>query len=244
MNTPDSCARSLYASQLHGVLATLSLELPGYPFGSAVTYATDADGAPVLLLSDIAQHTHNIHADSRVSLTVLESAEDAQAAGRLTLVGDARKVEDALSSGLAERYFRRFPEARKYQEMHDFAFYRIELVKARYIGGFGRIHWVTPAALLQANPFAGTAEAGMAAHMNADHANALADYCRLYGMPPRAGETPRLSAIDTSGFDVMLGKRLLRIAFEQPVANATDVRKAMVALAHRARAPKPEEALA
>jgi hypothetical protein len=31
-----------------------------------------------------------------------------------------------------------------YFAMHDFSFYRIEPVRIRFIGGFGKIHWVEP----------------------------------------------------------------------------------------------------
>lgn len=78
-------------------------------------------------------------------------------------------------------------------------------------------------------------EARMTEHMNSDHANALRDYCRLFSVETAAVE-PRLSGIDGEGFDLMIGKRLVRIEFDQPVAAAEDVRAAMVALMRRARA--------
>lgn len=227
-------ARALYARSTQGVLSTLSLDLAGYPFGSVITFAPDRDSRPAILISDLAQHTKNIKADTRVSLTLIEGGDDIQASGRLTLVGNAVKIETGVDE-IAERYYRRFPHAVDYQRAHDFAFYRIEPVKARYIGGFGRIHWVGAEAICRANPFEPPAEAGMIAHMNADHVDAMRDYCRHFGVDP--GDTvPRLTAVDGEGFDLMLGKRLLRIDFDTPVATAADVRAAMVALARRARA--------
>ncbi|SFF39061.1 hypothetical protein SAMN04488120_103150 [Fontimonas thermophila] len=227
-------ARALYARSAQGILSTLSLELPGYPFGSVVTFVPDRNNRPVMLISDLAQHTKNIKADARVSLTLIEGSDDIQASGRLTLVGDASRVETDIDD-VAERYYRRFPHAVDYQRAHDFAFYRIEPVKARYIGGFGRIHWVSAEMIRRTHPFTAQEEAGMIAHMNGDHVDALRDYCRLHGIEP--GEAvPRLSAIDGEGFDLMLGKRLLRIDFDIPVSTVADVRAAMVALVRRARA--------
>ncbi len=229
-------ARELYARNHQGILSTLSLEVPGYPFGSVITFAPDRDGRPVVLISDIAEHTRNIHADPRVSITLTEGGDDVQSSGRVTLVGDARPLPATDIDAVAARFYRRFPHATAYHQAHDFAFYRIEPVRVRYIGGFGRIHWVAADALCRTNPFGEDVEAGMIAHMNADHVDAMRDYCRLYGID--AGrETPRMSAIDGEGFDLMLGKRLLRIDFDQPVTTATEVRQAMVALVRRSRSP-------
>ncbi|MES0873754.1 DUF2470 domain-containing protein [Sinimarinibacterium thermocellulolyticum] len=74
----------------------------------------------------------------------------------------------------------------------------------------------------------------MIAHMNADHGDAMRDYCRLYGVDP--GDTqPRMSAVDADGADLMLGKRLLRIRFDTPATTSDAVRKALVDLARRGR---------
>lgn len=228
-------ARALYARSLQGILSTLSLEIAGYPFGSVITFVPDRRNRPVILISDLAQHTKNIKADARVSLTLIEGGDDIQASGRVTIVGNAVKVEDEVDD-VAERFYRRFPHAIDYHRAHDFAFYRIEPVKARYIGGFGKIHWVGSDAIARPNPFEALAETGMIEHMNADHADAMRDYCRLFGFDPGA-TVPRMSAVDGEGFDLMLCKRLLRIDFETPVASTGEVRAAMVALARRARTP-------
>lgn len=236
-------ARRLFQHSQHGVLSTHSLEVEGYPFGSIVTYAVDAAGQAVLLLSDIAQHTANIHANPRVSLTIAEPHEDPQAAGRLTLLADAERIKDPLTSGVADRYIRRFPASARYHETHDFAYYRLRLIKARHIGGFGRIHWVAAEALKLANPFVGDTEAGMIAHMNDDHVDAMRDFCRMAGV--RLGEdAPQMSGIDPEGCDVRLGKRLLRFDFDVPALDSKAVRMAMVALTQRARAAQPPAALA
>lgn len=230
-------ARALYARRSEGVLSTISLDVPGYPFGSIVPYAADARGQPVILISGIAQHTRNILADHRVSLTLAEDADDAQAAGRVTILGDARAVPAEEVEAVKARYERRFPSSAAYHAQHDFAFFRIEPVRVRYIGGFGRIHWVEADAFCHANPFAGASETGMVQHMNDDHVDALRDYCRLYNFRCEDRDTPRVTGIDAEGFELRVGKRLLRIDFDRPAETAKDVRMAMVALAQRARAP-------
>lgn len=84
-------ARELLLKEYRGVLSTLSKSMPGYPFGSVVPYCLDAQGHPVILISRIAQHTHNLQKDPKCSLLVGErDAEDVQAVGRLTVMAEAR----------------------------------------------------------------------------------------------------------------------------------------------------------
>ncbi len=230
-------ARRLFQHCRHGVLSTHSLELEGYPYGSIVTYVSDAEGQAVLLLSDIAQHTANLCTNARVCLTIAEAQEDPQAAGRLSLLADAELIADPQTSGVADRYIRRFPAAVRYHETHDFAYYRLKLVKARYIGGFGRIHWVAAAALNLANPFVGAVERGMVAHMNDDHVAAMREYCRMAGVILKPDEAPQMTGIDPEGCDLLLGKQLLRIEFDAPATTSLAVRQAMMALVQRAQGP-------
>lgn len=229
----QDAAHALYAASHQGILSTLSAEIAGYPFGSVVSFALDRIGLPIVLISTIAEHTRNLKADARCSLIVTEPGDDSQALGRLTLVGDAEPVRDAPDD-IAARYYARFPQAADYHRTHDFAFWRLRPRRLRYIGGFGRIHWLEAEAVCRPNPFNAAQEDRMIAHMNADHADAMRDYCRLYGIDPGDAQ-PRMSAIDGDGCDLMLGKRLLRIGFDTPATTADAVRKALVDLARRAR---------
>lgn len=235
-NRTADAAHALYAASHQGILSTLSLELAGYPFGSVVSFAPDRAGLPVLLISSIAEHTRNLQADPRCSLIVTEPGDDGQALGRLTLVGDAEPVTTD-GENVAARYYARFPQAADYHRTHDFAFWRLRPRKLRYIGGFGRIHWLDTTTVCRANPFDPAQEARMVAHMNADHADAMRDYCRLYGIDPGSAQ-PRMSAIDADGCDLMLDRRLLRIGFEAPATTPDAVRKALVDLARRARSAR------
>ncbi len=224
-------ARRFVRSQRSGVLSTLSQRLGGYPFGSVAPFILDHAGRPVILISDIAEHTRNIVADPRVSLIVQPYSPDMQVNGRVTIVGEARRVDDKDSVG--PRYLRFHPQAETYFAMHDFQFYRIEPLRIRYIGGFGRIHWVEPAAYLcPDSPLAGQ-EDGIVTHMNADHGDNLAAYCRhVHGIDPA---TATMLGIDPDGFDVRADSGELRFVFESPVNDAQAARLALVALAQAAR---------
>lgn len=221
-------ARALLLDEYQGVLSTLSVSMSGYPFGSVAPYCLNADGQLVILISRIAQHTHNISHDSKVSLTIIQSdVDDIQAGGRLTWVGDAEAIEDAIA---AERYYRFFPQSRHYHKTHDFEFYRIKLVRARFIGGFGEIYWINPDALLCANPFAGEIEKSVVKHMNDDHQAAIIQYCMNAGeMIPKSIE-PKMVGVDSEGFHLLLGERVIRIPFDAPVYTKGDVRKTLIAM--------------
>ena len=86
-------ARTLLSARKAGVLSTLSAEAEGYPFGSVVPFCLDRLGRPVVLISDIAQHTKNVAADPRVCLTVLAGGDDVQASARLSLLADAARLD-------------------------------------------------------------------------------------------------------------------------------------------------------
>ncbi|SFC21834.1 hypothetical protein SAMN05216577_103296 [Pseudomonas citronellolis] len=233
-------ARELLLKEYRAVLSTQSKKWPGYPFGSVVPYCLDGAGRPLILISRIAQHTHNLQADAKCSLLVGErGADDIQAAGRLTLLAEARQLEDVEEiEAAAERYYRFFPGSRDYHTAHDFDFWVLQPVQWRFIGGFGDIHWLGADSVPLANPFVGEVERGMVGHMNQDHANAIAHYLELAGLP--VGEGPELVGIDTEGFHLRVGSILHWLPFPAPCANPGEVRQALVQLARAQAWPGTE----
>src|SRR5438105_1482957 len=92
-------ARTLAARVSTGTLCTIAVEPAGFPYGSFVTFGLDG-GAPIFLISELAEHTRNLRADERASLLVAEPGSgDPLARGRVTLIGRAR----ALSPGEGSR---------------------------------------------------------------------------------------------------------------------------------------------
>jgi putative heme iron utilization protein len=223
-------ARGIVRMHRGGVLSTHSLKFPGYPYGSALPHVTDALGRPVVLISHLAEHTHNVEADPRVSFIVCGSGPDLQAQARVTVLGDARPTEDA---GVTRRYLRFYPEHGQYLDIGGFRFFAVEPVQVRYIQGFGGLHWIPATSYLDAPAGIAAAEEDILAHMNQDHQDALRAYCRhVHGVEHA---TPVMIGIDCDGFDVRAGDRLLRFAFEEALANPGQVRNALVALAQRSR---------
>ncbi|MEZ5823607.1 MAG: pyridoxamine 5'-phosphate oxidase family protein [Geminicoccaceae bacterium] len=113
----------------------------GEPYVSFVPVALDHDGTPLLLLSDLSEHTLNIGADARVSLLFDATREkDVQADGaRLTFQGHIAKTADPRH---ARRYLARHAYAEMYAGFGDFNFHAVEGRHAHLVEGFGRARWL------------------------------------------------------------------------------------------------------
>jgi len=138
-------ARALLASESVGVLSTISVHRAGTPYGSITPYAQGADGAPLLLLSGLAAHTHNLRADPRAGLFVGDrsAAADPQAGARVSLMGRAAPLPGQAEPDARARYLARWPQAAQYLALKDFTFWRFEIEEARLVAGFGEIRWLT-----------------------------------------------------------------------------------------------------
>lgn len=227
-------ARQFLFSTRHAILSTHSMKYPGFPFGSVAPFVCNQLAEPVLLISTIAEHTKNILENAKVSLLVFSGADDLQANARLTLMGEALHC-DKLDGDLRARYLRYLPQAAGYFDMHDFHFYRIHIEQVRYIAGFGRMGWFEGDALNAdlAESMLAAQEGGIVTHMNEDHKDSLLQYCQhVHNIQADHAE---MIGIDAEGFDVRYHQGeetqgLLRFAFQEPVRNAMDARKALVRL--------------
>jgi hypothetical protein len=68
---------------------------------------------------------------------------DPLADGRMTLVGECARVPDAVSNAARSRFLEVHPEATGYASFADFAMWRIEVAHVRWVGGFGKMDWVS-----------------------------------------------------------------------------------------------------
>jgi hypothetical protein len=228
-------ARALMRSTDAGVLSTHSLAQKGWPFGSLAPFALTHEGRPILLVSELAEHTRNLAADPRCCLTAFDPAQDdKQAAGRASLLGEARRLPEAEREAAAERYLALYPAQRDLLSMRDFGFWSIEPLRVRWIGGFGEIQWIERDAWLLAAPEWRDGERSIAGHMNGDHADALAAICRRFLGDGGAGA--ELVALDPEGFHVRTARGVRWLAFARPCHTASDVRAEMVRLTREARA--------
>ena len=134
--------RTLLAASRTGALATVAVD-GGFPFGSLVAYAVDDAGQPLLCLSDLAEHSRNLAADPRASLMASETGTgDPLALARVTVLGSVVELRDDAREAALQTYRERHPDA-FYAAFDDFRLYRLEVSSVRYVGGFGRMSWVS-----------------------------------------------------------------------------------------------------
>lgn len=236
--------RTLLAGRTDGVLSTVALDPAGFPFGSIVTFAVDPAGAPLVLMSDMAEHARNLAADPCASLLV---AADGDGSGRLavaraTLLGEVQRIPDDQQDAATAAYLAVHPGA-FWARFPDFAMHRLDVQAVRYVRGFGEMSWVDIDAYpdAEADPVA-AAESRIVEHMNEDHQGAMALMVDAFlEVPHPVGEVTMLSC-DRYGFELRLSMAggphevaFARLAFDQPLADGSEARSAMVALTTRAR---------
>ncbi|MBI3479366.1 MAG: pyridoxamine 5'-phosphate oxidase family protein [Nitrosomonadales bacterium] len=204
-------ARSMLRAHRYGALSTLSKKFDGHPFGSITPYLVDHDGSLLILISALAEHTKNIAHDPRVSLITHDQRDPhIQTQGRVTVIGNAELEPNRERASL--RYLRYFPEAQVYLAMQDFSFYRIRPIAIRYIGGFGKIHWINMEHYLvaQADAFA-KHEEELLAGANMKHQAALRN--RLQQQHNIDETNVRAIGFDCDGVDVRCDEQLWRLDF-------------------------------
>jgi putative heme iron utilization protein len=233
-------ARTLVSQGRTGTLATLSRRHPGHPFASIMPYALDAGGRPLFLISSMAMHTQNLAGDARASLLVTQpgAAADPLASGRVTLMGHAERVKGDGVAEVRSAYLALHPNAAYWVDFEDFAFWRLAVADVYFVGGFAAMGWVEASEFGAArpDPLAEVAESIME-HMNADHADALLLYARVFAK--ESADEARMVAVDRLGFKLHLrqGERRwsTRIAFPREVTTAADGRSVLVEMARQAR---------
>jgi putative heme iron utilization protein len=219
--------------------AALATALPSgdgsaWPYASLVLVAVDHDLSPILLMSDLAEHSKAIAADPRVALLFDGTGGLAQplTGPRVTAMGRAARTDDER---LRRRFLRHHPDAAMYAGFGDFHVYKVALERTHLVGGFGKIRWIDPGELLAVPPLQDLAEGeeGIVAHMNQDHADAVQLYAeKLLGLP---GTGWAMTGIDAEGIDLRLQGEVARLPFETPMAAAADARPILVSLVAKAR---------
>ncbi len=237
-------AKLLLRTTRWAALATLIPD-SGQPFATLVNIATAPDATPLLLLSGLAAHRRHLAADPRLSLLLYAPGRgDPLAHPRLTVLGRARRIEDAEQRAAArERFLSRHPKSELYVDFPDFSFFAVEMENAHLNGGFARAAWLAAGQIrtaIDATSEVVAAEAGAIAHINADHADVPALLAGIFGKPANvergAAAGPwRAVGLDPEGIDLGNDESLVRVAFRHPVLTAAELRQTLVDLVAAAR---------
>ena len=231
---PVASARGLLRSARRAALSTIDAG-NGRPYVSLVAIVTAPDGAPLLLVSDLARHTRNLKSDPRASVLCAEVGQgDPLAHPRVTLFGVCEAVDKEAHRA---RWLARQPESEGYFGFDDFHMLQLAPEGAHLVAGFGRIvdlGWDRLRTETAGAEALVHAEAGIVEHMNEDHSDATRLYATaLLGAPD--GDW-RFEGCDPLGCEIGLSGEARYLPFPTPATTAGDVRKALVALVGEARA--------
>jgi len=236
VSDPARYGRLLARGCNRGALAT---SLAGAPYASLVLFACDHDASPLLLLSDLAQHSRNIADDPRVALLLDGTAgyADPLEGPRLTVQG---RAEASADPRLLARFTARHPASAAYAGFADFRLYRVALERGHLVASFGRISWIEGAALRFAGDYGplAAAEPEILRHMNEEHAEAIALYAsRLLGHSTAGW---RMTGIDPEGIDLRRGGETARLDFAAALSTVEGARRTLADLSVAARGARAD----
>ena len=231
-------ARTIAASTNTGTLASLTAD--GDPWASFVTFGL-LGGAPVLCVSNLAEHGRNLAGDPRASIAIVApgTQDDPLASGRITLAGHVEEPTGDERAAAREAHLAAVDAAKYYIDYSDFSLWVLRVARVRWVGGYGRMDSTSGQAYAEAQPDPVTPfSAGAVAHLNDDHAEALAAMARTLGGYPDTTAAVCTGA-DRYGLDLRLttdrGLAYTRVGYAAPIDSIDQLRSAAVELTRRAR---------
>ncbi len=216
-------AKRLLRVSRTGALATLDRE---GPLTTLIGVASDWDGSPLFLVSDLARHARNLAADDRVSLLLVSDSPKGDPLNnpRVTLNGRVLRCDDPKAR---QRYVRRNPKAKLYVDFADFSLRRLEIESVHFNGGFGRAEKVSVSDLLtHPGDFSALAAAEDILLAEVEELLKDADLQRISGDAAPSRQW-RPVGIDAEGFDLSSGGKSARVDFPAPFSDPTAWRNAL-----------------
>lgn len=139
----DAEARAIITELMKAAHAALAVTREdGTPSVTRIALATDSEGAPVTLISDLSSHTSALRAARACALLIGEPGKkgDPLTHPRLTLHCQAHFVEQGSEAHqtLRRQYLAQRPKAKLYVDFADFHFVRFEVVDGLLNAGFGK----------------------------------------------------------------------------------------------------------
>ncbi|OSQ37035.1 HugZ family protein [Thalassospira mesophila] len=228
----------------------------GWPVTSMVHPVIYIDGTPIILISELADHTRHIHNDPRVSLLFRPACPVASASPvnpgtassptppapltatqRLTVFGTATRTDDDF---LRRYYLACQPDAALYAGFGDFGFYRVNVVAAYWVGGFGKQRRLRGDQLVRP-------DTGELAHHHDDlvhYLNSTAqnriDQIVAHNTRPGGDSATgwKVVTIDCDGMNLTCNDTVLRIDFPHTISSMIEGQKILVEMGQK-RHKKP-----
>lgn len=231
-------ARLIVAGAEVATLASLSDD--GTPWASLVAFETLDDGAPVVMVSTLAEHGRNLERDPRASMcfALPTTGGDHLARGRVTLAGRFVVPEGDVAEAAHAAYLAKMPAARSYSQYGDFSTYVLDVARVRWVGGYGTMASADADAYAAAEIDPVGDASGAVKHLNEDHADALLAMARALGGYPDA-LAARCTTVDRYGLNLAIetprGHAPSRVGFAETVNDPAGLRAATVELTRLAR---------
>jgi putative heme iron utilization protein len=220
---PRAEAKRLLRLARTAAMATLDAA-SGAPLTTLVAVGSDYNGAPLFLLSTLAQHTKNLAANSRGSLLLTSASGrgDPLNRPRLTISGT---IVPHLEASARARFLARNPKSKVYADFTDFSLFRMEVSAVHFNGGFARAAALSPQDILTDIAKAGALLAAEATLLDEANSRDVELAARLAGS---AGSAPwRAIGLDPEGLDLNAGARAGRVNFAVAALSPAAWRKAI-----------------
>ena len=197
-----------------GALATLDRETGG-PLATLVGVASDWDGSPLFLMSELARHTRNLGNEVWASLllTTEGGRGDPLNQPRLTVSGPIIPHADPSSRA---RYLRRNPKAKLYAPFADFSIRRMRIEAIHFNGGFGRADAMAIAELLAPPGDISGLSAAQAELLDKVDALEATEIAHLASGASAGRRVWRAVGLDSEGLDLLAGSAAARVDFHGP----------------------------
>ncbi len=211
MNIPAHAPLHLLHTAATGTLATHSRQPEGFPYPTVLPFAPDPQHRPTILVSRLAEHTRNLHADPRAGFLAVDAPDgDVLSGQRVTLLGTFEPVDSTPE--VVQRYLHYHPDAERYLMLGDFTFWVMRLERLRYIGGFGAMGWL------------GGTELDPLPSLDVDEENALIS---KFAGHSASADRFQLLGVDRYGVDLKLNGARNRFVFDEAKLNSGTLHAAL-----------------
>ena len=217
-----------------------------FSYSTFTLTAFDYDLSPIILLSDLSEHTTNIANNHSSSLMLCEERklydyfpkfnnksfdyEDPMSRPRVTLIG---KLKITKNLNHKTRFLNRHPTSNLYANFSDMNFYRLDIIGAHLIGGFASVKWFSKKDLIcnDVKNFQ-ESENSIISHMNDHHKESIDLYVKKFirGISLSLRKNWQLIGVDPDGFDLRKKDKVIRYCFERSINNASKLRGVFVKL--------------
>ena len=226
-----------------------------FSYSTYTLTAFDFDVSPIVLLSDLSEHTKNIKSKKLCSLMICEEQkmykffpkfknpksfnidyEDPMSRPRVTLIGELSVTNKKEHK---ERFLSRHPASKFYSNFKDMNFYIMKIKSAHLVGGFAHVKWFQKNDIIckKFSNFADS-EQSIINHMNESHQDSVNSYVnKLIPNMSNSKKGWKITGIDPDGFDLRKKDKITRFCFEKEVNDAKKLRGTFVHLHKLANKP-------